>query len=256
MEWITTIPADQLPGLLSDDHKDADYSHLISKTPYDKWEMQKDDAPILRATFNAFQPKRHLEFGTWQGFGTLCCLEECDATVWTINLLDGEKREDGSWHYATLLDEGETPPPSSKTQTYYNNDNPDEPYVWHQTDSHGYVGRLYREAGMSHRVCQIYCDSKYWDSSNYPSDFFDTIFVDGGHLPDVVKNDTAKGMQILRPGGIMLWHDFNPTQDVIDNSEVVSDVVKAITDMHPILEKEFSSLYWVERSLLLLGIKA
>ena len=54
------------------------------------WKMEVDDAPILRYLYRQFRPRRHLEFGTWLGTGACYCLEESDATVWTMNLPSGE----------------------------------------------------------------------------------------------------------------------------------------------------------------------
>ncbi len=74
-----------------------------SKHGFNDWVMARDDAPILRYIFKAHQPKRHLEFGTWQGLGTCLCLEETEATVWTINLYDGETKPDGNWAYGERI---------------------------------------------------------------------------------------------------------------------------------------------------------
>lgn len=38
----------------------------------------------------------------------------------------------------------------------------------------------------------------------------DFIFIDGAHSYDHVKNDTEKGLSILKDGGICLWHDYDP----------------------------------------------
>ena len=38
----------------------------------------------------------------------------------------------------------------------------------------------------------------------------DLVFVDGAHSYDYVKNDTEKGLEMLRPGGVIAWHDCNP----------------------------------------------
>jgi hypothetical protein len=39
----------------------------------------------------------------------------------------------------------------------------------------------------------------------------DLIFVDGAHSYEYVKNDTVKGLEMLRPGGIIAWHDCTPS---------------------------------------------
>ncbi len=63
--------------------------------------MAADDV-ILRHRVQELRPARHLEFGTWLGDGVVRCVEECDATVWTINLLEGETLENGRWTYGAL----------------------------------------------------------------------------------------------------------------------------------------------------------
>jgi len=67
--------------------------HLID------WKMEIDDSAIFRYLYRNFRPRRHLEFGTWRGTGTLYCLEECSATVWTLNIPDGEVAIDGTRTY-------------------------------------------------------------------------------------------------------------------------------------------------------------
>jgi len=77
------------------------------------------------------------------------------------------------------------------------------------------VSRRYREAGFGHRVCQIYCDSRTWDTSAYPRDFFDSVLIDGGHSADVVLSDTRKAFEVTRPGALIMWHDFCPDPTVL-----------------------------------------
>ena len=36
------------------------------------------------------------------------------------------------------------------------------------------------------------------------------MFIDGSHSYDYVRNDTKKALEILAPGGVVLWHDFVP----------------------------------------------
>lgn len=56
------------------------------------------------------------------------------------------------------------------------------------------------------RITFIKQDSACLDVSTY-SGKMDFIFVDGAHNYDYVKNDSDKGWQMLRRGGIMAWHD-------------------------------------------------
>jgi len=36
----------------------------------------------------------------------------------------------------------------------------------------------------------------------------DVVFVDAGHTYPYVKSDTENALSMLRPGGVILWHDY------------------------------------------------
>jgi predicted O-methyltransferase YrrM len=55
---------------------------------------------------------------------------------------------------------------------------------------------------------------------------FDLIFIDGCHYFDYVKKDTENALQYLRPGGIVVWHDYGEFKDV---SKVVDVTATQIT---------------------------
>jgi hypothetical protein len=232
--------------------------------PLTEWQMEIDDAPIFRYLYNNFRPKRHLEFGTWKGTGVLYCLEECDATVWTINLLQGETKSNGSWIYSnnlrikqdqSLLEHLKSwyhgkaiPIPAWSQKEVFGEDG-----ISYQTDSLGFIGRYYLEAGLGHRVCQIYCDSREWDIHNYPDGFFDSALIDGGHTEEIVANDTLKACQLVRPGGLILWHDF--CEQVSKQCPSTGDVVKAIKRNWEIINDQMKDIFWIKPSWILLGVK-
>ena len=218
-----------------------------------QWTIEDDDAPIFKFLYQAQQPRRHLEFGTWQGWGTSLCLESCSATVWTINLPDGEERPDGTWAYGERV----TDPRDLPKDIVSENFGEDElgPRTYHRTDAGGYIGRIYREKGLSHRVCQIYCDSRKWDNSNYPADFFDSVLIDGGHESEVVVNDTRKALQVLRPGGLIMWHDFCPPIEIRSQFESVKGVTAGVESILSELEAQLERLCWINPSWILIGIK-
>lgn len=215
--------------------------------------MERDDGPIFRFIYQHFQPRRHLEFGTWQGFGTCLCLESCAATVWTLNLPDGESKSDGSWAYGERVID-ETNAPTGAVRLNFGEDE-SGPRTYHRTDAGSYIGRLYREKGLGHRVCQIYCDSQKWDAQAYPPGFFDSVLIDGGHQPEVVISDTRKAVPLLRSGGVMLWHDFCPKNEALDHFPVIKDVHIAMKTLLPEIHSQFSQLVWINPSFILLGIK-
>ena len=224
-----------------------------SKNPLDKWRMEDDDAPVFRYLYETHRPRRHLEFGTWQGWGAALCLDSCDATVWTINLPTGETRKDGSWAYSERVQHPDAAPQDVEALNF----GEDElgPVIYHRTDARGYIGRIYRERQLGHRVCQIYCDSRLWDISNYPPGFFDSVLIDGGHAPDVVISDSRKSLLLLRSGGLIMWHDFCPEPSIRSQFESVSGVTSGIGSILPELRTQLSRLYWIKPSWILAGLK-
>ena len=209
--------------------------------------MESDDF-LLRYLFRYFKPRRHLEFGTWEGDGVIRCLEECDATVWTLNLLEGEARSSGEWTYAS--DDPSLADKSPNSEQLVTNHG-----TWVRTDAYGMIGHKYLERGLGHRVCQIYADSRRWDTTQYPDGFFDSVFVDGGHTRDIVKADTENSLRLLRPGGLLIWHDFCPLEDAADVSPAARDVAAFIEGEHSNLRRRFKPLLWGYPSWLLLGVK-
>ncbi len=224
-----------------------------SATKLNMWKMEDDDAPIFRYLYQAQNTHRHLEFGTWQGWGTTLCLESCDATVWTLNLPDGEQKADGTWAYGHRVTDPDNAPAGIIAENY----GTDElgPRIYHRTDAGGYIGRIYREKGLGNRVCQIYCDSRTWDTSAYPADFFDSVLIDGGHQAEVVISDTRKALQVLRPGGLIMWHDFCPLTDVRSTFDSVQGVTTGIGEILPELQEQLKVFHWINPSWILFGIK-
>ena len=53
----------------------------------------------------------------------------------------------------------------------------------------------------------------------------DLIFIDGGHTYSIVKNDSEKSFQMIKPNGIILWHDYVP------GKKSARDVVKYINEI-------------------------
>ena len=222
-----------------------DYPYSSRTKPFLDWKMEDDDAPILRYLYRSLRPRRHLEFGTWAGTGTCYCLEECDATVWTINLLEGELIE-GKPAYSSAIDDA----PDDAVPVQHVDGRP-----VYQTDAGLLIGRRYREAGFGHRVCQIYCDSRTWDTSAYPRDFFDSALIDGGHSADVVLSDTRKAFEVTRPGALIMWHDFCPDPTVLSAFASVVGVMSALTAHWGEIASSLQDVFWVQPSFLLIGIR-
>ena len=247
MTSVTTIPVESLHdalGLPVPISVPAEWQGVALKD----WKMDADDV-ILRQVFRQFRPMRHLEFGTLVGDGVLRVVEECEATVWTINLLEGELKPNGQWGYGTEEDE-------VSAGIGWRQEIRSDAKVWVRNDAFGMIGTKYLRAGWGRRVCQIYADSRQWDTSAYPDGFFDTALIDGGHQADVVENDSAIATRLTRPGGLVMWHDFCPTEDVLANCGSPRDVVQYIDTHATALARDFDKLIWPTPSWLLLGVRS
>ena len=66
---------------------------------------------------------------------------------------------------------------------------------------------LYTGSDVAHKVEQLFGDSKQFDESPYVGQM-DLIFVDGSHAYSYVVSDTQKALRMIRPGGLILWHDY------------------------------------------------
>lgn len=75
------------------------------------------------------------------------------------------------------------------------------------------LGNVYKGTEREARITQILCDSHKFDPTPYAKQM-DFIYVDGDHSYEGVKNDTLKAMEMLAPGGTMMWHDYGPSSDL------------------------------------------
>jgi hypothetical protein len=214
------------------------YPSSSRRKPFSEWKMEVDDSPILRYLYRHLSPLRHLEFGTWEGTGACYCLEESAATIWTINLPDGE-----FIHGKPAYTHASTVKGGTGGQGL------------NQTDAGTFIGHRYRQAGFGHRVCQIYCDSREWDTSTYPPAFFDSVLVDGGHSEDVVVSDTRKAVALLRSGGLIMWHDFCPDPEIFEVFPSVLGVIQALTKNWQEFAPALNDVFWVRPSFILIGVR-
>ena len=206
-----------------------------------EFKTEIDEAAIYAYIYAQAQPKRHLEFGTWEGFGAALCASNCAAEIWTVNLPEGEKDKDGEPVYDRLQ-------PSPEIATVATE-------ATQPTDLGDFIGWRYRAAGFADRVHQILCDSRDLDVTAFGDGFFDSILIDGGHTADVVASDTNKALALLRSGGILIWHDFCPDQETLRCHEAPRGVVRAIVDNFNEWSGSFSKIFWIQPSWMLVGIK-
>jgi predicted O-methyltransferase YrrM len=66
---------------------------------------------------------------------------------------------------------------------------------------------LYSGTDVEPRITQLFGDSKGFDETPWVARC-DLVFVDGSHAYSYVRNDSAKAIRMVRPGGVVLWHDY------------------------------------------------
>lgn len=71
----------------------------------------------------------------------------------------------------------------------------------------GFSTFLYTETAAQAKIEQLYGDSKTLDVSRWAGTC-DLVFVDGSHAYSYVASDSAKALELVRPGGLVLWHDY------------------------------------------------
>jgi predicted O-methyltransferase YrrM len=58
----------------------------------------------------------------------------------------------------------------------------------------------------------------------------DAIFIDGDHSRKGVMNDTELALELIRPGGIIMWHDYHD-ESTVDVRDVLHDIQKEFPEM-------------------------
>jgi Predicted O-methyltransferase len=57
------------------------------------------------------------------------------------------------------------------------------------------------------KISQVYGDSAAFDWSDYFGKA-DLVFIDGSHAYDYVVCDTKTALKLIKPTGIIIWHDY------------------------------------------------
>lgn len=66
---------------------------------------------------------------------------------------------------------------------------------------------LYSGSPVAAKVEQLFADSKALDVAPWAGTC-DLVFVDGSHAYSYVVSDSAKALELVAPGGLVLWHDY------------------------------------------------
>jgi hypothetical protein len=66
---------------------------------------------------------------------------------------------------------------------------------------------MYSGTPVESRIEQLFGDSKALDVTPWAGTC-DLVFVDGSHAYSYVVSDSERALQLVRPGGLVLWHDY------------------------------------------------
>jgi predicted O-methyltransferase YrrM len=68
--------------------------------------------------------------------------------------------------------------------------------------------RRFLNTKIADRIQQLYGDSATFDYTPY-NGTCDVVFVDGSHALKYVESDTEAAFKLAKPGGWVIWHDYN-----------------------------------------------
>jgi len=102
----------------------------------------------------------------------------------------------------------------------YNEDNPTDwkNHLWSEAEKFNVKDRITVFEGDSRKMIHNVLDN-----------YYDIVFIDGGHEYDIVKSDVENGYLKLKKGGIMVFDDFsgdNTTYDEFDIKNANEEMLK------------------------------
>jgi len=158
---------------------------ILDRPDLDRFEYVEDvnerrvrDAESIATVVRNCEATAALEIGTSTGRGTvLMAANAPQARIYTVNIPPEEIVTGSGGRYTTIALAKED------------------------------IGKEYRARGM-HNITQIYANTATWVPE---IELIDVAFIDGCHDTEFVINDTRKILPFIRPGGFLLWHDFNPS---------------------------------------------
>ena len=94
-----------------------------------------------------------------------------------------------------------------------------------------FVEFLYSGTPAAAAITQLFGDSKQFDESPY-HDWADLIFVDGSHARSYVESDTQKAIAMVKPGGLIVWHDYAGEAHAPGVFQTLNDLSKSMALRH------------------------
>jgi hypothetical protein len=84
---------------------------------------------------------------------------------------------------------------------------------------------VYEGTPEAARIVQLFGDSKALDVAPHLARY-DVIFVDGSHAESYVRSDSEKALSMVKPGGLVLWHDYRGPEIASGVFTVLNELVQ------------------------------
>jgi len=108
------------------------------------------------------------------------------------------------------------------------------------------LGVAFRGTSWEKRITQLLGDSGTFDFSPY-YDSMDMVTVDGSHTYRFVRSDSLNAFRMIRPGGVILWHDFESMRSEYGVSRFVDELRAEGFDVRRLGRDQGDSRYAVLR---------
>ena len=190
---ITTIRPRQIFRLVEDKYPDINVELTITMPPSGIGSLLTLESSLLVALTKIIDAKHIFEIGTFTGNTSLLLATNTprDAIITTLDL------------------------PSEEIELYeeeklnLSDANQNDQYLRQVFKNKGafYINRA--SSDVQAKIKVIHQNSHDFEPlANGLCATQDIVFVDGGHDYATIKNDTEKALQLLKPNGIIVWHDY------------------------------------------------
>lgn len=89
----------------------------------------------------------------------------------------------------------------------------------------------YSGTPVASKVEQLFGDSKTFDESPWAG-HCDLVFVDGSHARSYVQSDSQKALRLVKPGGLVLWHDYRGAHRLRGVFDTLNELARTIPLVH------------------------
>ncbi len=94
-----------------------------------------------------------------------------------------------------------------------------------------YTSFYYSGHAEAERIEQLFGDSKAFDETPHLAQY-DLIFIDGSHARSYVESDTAKALRMVKPGGVIMWHDYHGPRRARGVFDTLNELTRQLDLVH------------------------